>query len=307
MGTHTHTPVTPEVPMLTTLTVGLEGTDHSLAAADWAAAEAARRGAALRLVHAWAPRPLDVPVAADAEVQRKWAEDVLKEGERRVTAAHPGLEVGTRLLSDDPVSALVAESARAGLLVLGSRGHGTLVGHLIGSVALRVLRQATGPVVLVRRPREDDAERPAATGEVVVGVPDADEAVVAPALDLAFEAAAVRGARLRVVRAWTIPPVFAWSAGSSYLAAEAGGLEELQEQRLADVVRPWRERYPRVEVVEDVELGSAAEVLLARSGSACLLVVGRHAAGEHGVRRIGSVTHAALHHAPCPVAVAARP
>ncbi|GAA0415477.1 universal stress protein [Streptomyces luteireticuli] len=290
--------------MPTTLTVGLDGTDHSLAAADWAAAEAARRGAALRLVHAWVWRSPDVPVAVDAEAQQKWAEDVLKEGERRVTAAHPGLEVGTRLLPDDPVSALVAETARSGLLVLGSRGYGTLVGHLVGSVALHVLREAVGPVVLVRSPREDDAGRRAG-GEVVVGVPDADEAAVAPALDLAFEAAAARGARLRAVRAWTIPPVFAWSAGSYCLAAEAGGLEQLEQQRLSDAVRPWRERYPRVDVVEETELGGAAQVLLARSASACLLVVGRHAADGHGIRRIGSVTHAVLHHAPCPVAVAA--
>ncbi|WP_373311785.1 universal stress protein [Streptomyces mashuensis] len=44
-------------------------------------------------------------------------------------------------------------------------------------------------------------------------------------------------------------------------------------------------------------------MLLSHSTRACLLVVGRHAAGQHGVRRIGSVAHRALHHAPCPVVV----
>ncbi|MEU8583010.1 universal stress protein [Streptomyces abikoensis] len=287
-----------------TITVGIDGTDHSLAAADWAAAEAARRGAALRLVHAWVWRPLDVPIATDADVQRKWAQDVLTEGEHRVKAAHPELEVATRLLPDDPMPALVTEAVEADMLVLGSRGHGTLVGHLIGSTALRVLRATTAPVVLVRRPRPRDAGRVVdGAGEVVVGVPDVTDGSVAPALEFAFEAAAARGARVRAVQAWTIPPAFAWSAGSYYLAAEAGGLEELQRQRLADAMRPWRERYPRVEVTEHVELGSAAEALLSQSESASLLVIGRHATGGHGVRRVGSVAHAALHHAPCPVAV----
>ncbi|MFI1972114.1 universal stress protein [Streptomyces cinnamoneus] len=287
-----------------TITVGLDGTDHSLTAADWAAAEASRRGTALRLVHAWVWQPRDVAVAADADAQRQWAAGVLREAQQRVTAAFPGLAVTTELLPAEPVPALLAEAAKADLLVLGSRGHGTVVGYLLGSVALKVLRQAVRPVVLVRPPRRN--EPGPAIDEVVVGVQEADESS-GPVLEFAFVAAAAHGCRVRAVHAWAIPPVFAWSPGSMYLAEEVGGLEPLERKRLAEVLRPWREKFPQVEVVEHVEHGSAAEVLLTTGRGVALMVVGRRLPGAHDLRRIGSVTHAALHHALCPVAVVPHP
>ncbi|MFF7725491.1 universal stress protein [Streptomyces sp. NPDC008001] len=293
-----------EAPMPGTITVGLDGTDHSLAAADWAAAEARRRGMALRLVYAWVWRPLEVPAATDAEVQRRWAVDVLREAEERVTAGAPDLSVTTELLPEDPVPALIAAAAASEMLVLGSRGHGAAVGFLIGSVALKVLRRAEAPLVLVRNPRGQEL-RPEG-GEVVVGVQDLDEAAE-PVLEFAFATAAARNARVRAVRAWSVPPVFAWSPGSMYLADEAGGLEPLERKQLAEALLPWREKYPQVAVAEHAEVGSAAEVLLTHGARASLIVVGRRIPGPGDLPLIGSVTHAALHHARCPVAVVPHP
>ncbi|MEV5508149.1 universal stress protein [Streptomyces orinoci] len=293
-----------------TITVGLDGTDHSLAAADWAAAEASRRGMALRLVHARMSPPPDTIVAADAEAQQRWAAGVLHEGRDRVTSAFPGLTVGTELLPAGAVPALLAEAARAELLVLGSRGHGAMAGYLLGSIGLRVLRQAVRPVILVRPPRREEPAQPVSSAqpvnEVVVGVQQEDQAG-APVLEFAFAAAAARAARVRAVRAWAIPPALAWSPGSMYLAYEADGLEPLERKGLAEALAPWREKYPRVEVVEQIETGNAAEALLNGCAGAALLVVGRRLPGPHGLRRIGSVTHAALHHAHCPVAVVPHP
>ncbi|MFE0330605.1 universal stress protein, partial [Streptomyces sp. NPDC058960] len=124
----------------------------------------------------------------------------------------------------------------------------------------------------------------------------------APALALAFETAAARGAAVRVVRAWSLPPVFAYSPGSLKLLDEAGGLEQFERKALDEALRPWRDRYPDVPVTEHVEMGSAAQVLLSAAGDAQLVVVGRRATRAVGPR-IGSVAHALLHHAPCPVAV----
>ncbi|MFH8747823.1 universal stress protein [Streptomyces rimosus] len=286
-----------------TVTVGLDGTDHSLAAADWAAAEATRRGARLRLVHAWAWRPMEALVAADEEVQRRWATEVLRQAAARVAEGFPELPVSTEILADEPVAALVAASAAADLLVLGSRGHSTLVGYLLGSVGLQVLRQAAGPVVLVRSPRPDDAARP--RDEVVVGVQDVRESD--PVLGFAFAAAASQGTSLRAVRAWNVPPVVVWGGETMRAADDAGGLEPLERKRLADAVRPWRERFPQVEVVEHVEMGGAGQVLLSAGARARLLVVGRRSPGRHDLRKIGAVAHAALHHAACPVAVVPHP
>ena len=56
-------------------------------------------------------------------------------------------------------------------------------------------------------------------------------------------------------------------------------------------------------VTQHVEMGSAGEVLLTAAASAQLLVVGRRAHRSAVGTRVGSVAHAAMHHAPCPVAV----
>ena len=108
---------------------------------------------------------------------------------------------------------------------------------------------------------------------------------------------------MRAVRAWTLPPVFAYSPGSLKLLDEAGGLEPYEKKALAAALQPWRERFPDVPVVEHVEMGSAGQVLLSLSGRAQLLVVGRRADRSAVGARIGSVAHAVMHHAPCPVAV----
>jgi nucleotide-binding universal stress UspA family protein len=97
--------------------------------------------------------------------------------------------------------------------------------------------------------------------------------------------------------------VFAYSPGSLRLLDEAGGLEPFERQALAAALAPWRERFPDVPVVEHVEMGSAAQVLLSVSGRAQLLVVGRRAHRTAIGARIGSVAHGMLHHADCPVAV----
>ncbi|GAA3388082.1 universal stress protein [Streptomyces roseoviridis] len=279
------------------ITVGLDGTDHASAAADWAAQEADRRGASLRLVHAWVWRPTDVVYVGDRAAEERWVRDMLAEARSRVVGQHPTLDVTTELLVEDPVPALLAEAARADMLVLGSRGYGTLTGYLVGSVSLKVLRHAAGPVVMVGRPNPGAPER---TPEVVVGVEPGQtgESV----LEFAFSAAAGRGATLRAVHAWSVPTVLAWSPGSLYLVPEADGLEQINREVLADTLKPWRDTYPQVEVVEHFEIGSASEVLLSSSARAGLVVVGRRS-HEEGLRRLGPVTHAVLHHATAPVAV----
>jgi nucleotide-binding universal stress UspA family protein len=281
-----------------TITVGLDGTNHALAAADWAADEAERRGSRLRLVHAWAWRPTDAVYVGDRAAEERWVRTMLNEAEARVAEGHPALNITTELLGDDPVPALLTEASHAEMLVLGSRGYGTLTGYLVGSVSLHVLRQATGPVIMVREPSSPTPER---AREVVVGVQDLGQNSD-PVLEFAFTAAAERGAVLRAVHAWSIPTALAWSPGSLYLAEEAKGLEQINREVLTDMLEPWRAKYPHVEVIEHFGIGSPAEVLLSNSGRASLVVVGRRT-HEAGLRRLGPVTHAVLHHATAPVAV----
>ncbi|MDX3797456.1 universal stress protein [Streptomyces sp. AK04-3B] len=282
------------------ITAGVDGTDESLAALAWAAREAVRRDLELRVVHAWRFQPNAAQDLSGRDAQERWVRDAAERSVAEIAERHPALTVATDVREGAPVETLVAAAAEGELLVLGSRGHGPVVGFLLGSVGQQVIAEAESPVVLVRA--GDRASAEAGGQEIVVGQ-QGDPQDSAAALRFAFETAAARGAAVRAVRAWTLPPVFAYSPGSLRLADEAGGLEPYEKNALAAALEPWRERFPDVPVVEHVEMGSAGQVLLSVSGRAQLMVVGRRAHRTAVGARIGSVAHGVLHHADCPVAV----
>ncbi|MFB8076632.1 universal stress protein [Streptomyces sp. NPDC056013] len=282
------------------IVAGVDGSPESLAAADWAAREALHRDLPLRLAHAWRWEPIDLPLVQDRASQERVADAVLREAEGTIGQRYPQLTVTAEVLTDTPVAALLGTAERAEMLVIGSRGHGAVAGFLLGSYGQQIIADSTRPVVAVRSRDGDPAEPP--TGHVLVGqLGDPEDS--AAALGFAFATAAARGASVRAVRAWSLPALYAYSPASMRLADEAGGLVPYEEKSLREALAPWRERYPDVPVTEHVELGSAGQVLLSASGAAQLLVVGRRAKRGAVGPRIGSVAHAALHLAPCPVAV----
>ncbi|MEU2491011.1 universal stress protein [Streptomyces sp. NPDC007883] len=290
--------------MARTIVTGVDGSPESMAAADWAAREAALRGRPLRIVHAWLWQPLDVPIVQDKEAQSQSADAVLREAEARVASRYPDVAVTAEVVSDTPVAALLSEAEQASMLVLGSRGFGAVTGFLLGSYGQQVVAGSACPVVCVRAPGANGDGTP--SGEIVVGQqgdPEDSDHV----LRFAFEEAAARDAALRVVRAWSLPPLFAYSPGSMRLADEAGGLEPFEEKALEHALKPWREKYPTVTVTPHVEIGSAGQVLLSVATRAQLLVLGRRVRRSPIGSRIGSAAHAALHHATCPVAVVPHP
>lgn len=282
------------------ITAGVDGSAESLAALAWAGREAVRRGSALRVVHVWRYEPHRALGTGDRDTQDRWVRDAAAEAARTLAERHPGLEVTADVLEGEPAGTLAAAAGDAELLVLGSRGHGPVVGFLLGSVGQQVIAEAVRPVVLVRA--GDEASGEAAGREIVVGQ-QGDPEDSAAALGFAFATAAARGATVRAVRAWTLPPVFAYSPGSLKLLDDTGGLEPYEKKALAEALEPWRERFPGVPVVEQVEMGSAGQVLLSVAGRAQLMVVGRRAHRTAVGARIGSVAHGVLHHADCPVAV----
>ncbi|MFD8643795.1 universal stress protein [Streptomyces zaomyceticus] len=282
------------------IVAGVDGSPESVAAADWAAREALHRSLPLRLAHAWRWEPIDLPLVQDRATQERAAEAVLREAESTIADRYPDVTLTAEVLLDTPVTALLGTEERAEMLVIGSRGHGAVAGFLLGSYGRQIIASATRPVVAVRSRDGEPAEPP--TGHVLVGQLGSPEDSAAT-LGFAFETAAARGASVRAVRAWSLPPLYAYSPASMRLADEAGGLVPYEEKALREALAPWRERYPDVPVTEHVELGSAGQVLLSASGAAQLLVVGRRARRGAVGGRIGSVAHAALHLAPCPVAV----
>jgi nucleotide-binding universal stress UspA family protein len=151
--------------------------------------------------------------------------------------------------------------------------------------------------------RADEPAAAGGTGDEVVVALQGLGAPAAPLLEFAFAAAAVRGATLRAVHAWSLPPAYGYDPAALRIADEDGGVESRQERALSDALRPWREKFPQVPVAEQAERGYPGDVVLRAAVRAGLAVVGRRVHRPALGMRIGPVTHAVLHHVPAPVAV----
>jgi nucleotide-binding universal stress UspA family protein len=274
--------------------VGLDGSPASVTAAWWAARAAVDRRLPVLLLHSWTTQPLNVPIAQEALSKQRYGGEVLERVEAELLDRYDDLKVTTELVSAPATKALVDLGDTATMLVLGSRGHGTLAGFLLGSVSLHVLGLARCPAVTVRADDAADDDR----YEIVVGVREAG-AACDPLLEFAFTAAGAREARVRAVRALPLSSLVTHPRG----AHPDEGYEVDEQARLATAVAPWREKFPTVAVTYQVARGTAAQVLLKASAHSALTVVGRRRHPAPLSWRLGPVAHAALHHAPCPVAV----
>lgn len=79
--------------MSRTVTVGLDGSQESLAAAEWAAREARLRGLPLRLVNVWEPQPyIQAPLLGGETVQH-WAERIPRDTADELRLRHPDVEI----------------------------------------------------------------------------------------------------------------------------------------------------------------------------------------------------------------------
>lgn len=281
------------------VTVGVDGSDPSLAAVRWAAREAASRRVPLRILHARTWRPGNEQFTIGPSAQVEWVRDRIATVWREAAEQHPGLEITGDEISEMPAKALLDALREAGLLVLGSRGVGAVTGFFTGSVALPVVAHATGPVVLVRqdRPPEDrESRRP-----VVVGLDLKHR--FDPILEFALDTAARDGRRLRVLHVWPRSSVYAYP--SALPDPEVGAdLEAHARKDLDSALHSWRSAYPDVEIEGVLLDGAVAPRLLEADAGAHLVVVGRR---MNKILKfatfIGPVTHALLHHATSPVAV----
>ncbi|MGW3940359.1 universal stress protein [Streptomyces phaeochromogenes] len=292
--------------MSRTVTVGLDGSNESLAAADWAAREAAMYEIPLRIVHAREQQPHDYVPFAGEPVPPPGTDRsarLLVEAKARLAHRHSGVRVTAELIAGRPVKALIAAAGEAEVLVLGSRGLGKVAGALLGSVALAVVARAERPVVLVHAAEDTGQGRPPEAFEEPGGTTPYRDVVLgldlcAPddeVLEFAFDAASRRATRLRVIHGW---------GGATSPSAPAGDAGPAQGGQTPDgVLRPWQDKFPGVEVTEEAVVGDAGAHLVEVARDASLIVVGRRnrtgSLGSH----IGPVAHTVLQHAVAPVAV----
>lgn len=134
--------------------VGVDGSENSMAAVEFAYEEASRRKTGLVALHAWidssaSTLPVRDWVRVHAEQDLALAESLAGFGER-----FPDVPVRRVVVPDRPARALVDHAVAAQLLVVGSHGRGGFSGMLLGSVSTAVLHTVECPTVVVRGPRE---------------------------------------------------------------------------------------------------------------------------------------------------------
>lgn len=130
------------------VTVGVDGSPESRAAAEGAAREAGLLGLPLRVVHAWQP-VVQAPLLG-VEASRDQAEHMLREVGESLRLRHSRIQVNIEYRTGRPVEALCEAASEAELLILGSRALGGVSGFVLGSVGLSVAAHAKRPVVFVR-------------------------------------------------------------------------------------------------------------------------------------------------------------
>ena len=133
--------------------VGVDGSHRSECAVEFAVRAAAQRGVGVTAVHAWSPRgTADLAAVTDdwslAEAAEwRTLQRFFAPWRSRLATA----QIELRLVQGRAQDVLVAESAGAALLVVGTRGRGSVRAAIAGSVSQAVLHHAGCPVAVVRR------------------------------------------------------------------------------------------------------------------------------------------------------------
>ncbi|MFI9011052.1 universal stress protein [Actinosynnema sp. NPDC053489] len=290
--------------------VGFDGSERSRQAARWAAGEAASRGARLVVVTVLrgpfpevvvTPVTMPLPQLIGEQAVREYARDHLAEVARECAEVAPGVEVDTRAFDGHPAAVLAEAGREARLLVVGATGATGLGRVFAGSITTSLAHQATGPLVVVRG--EDDEPD---DGRVVVGVDGSEPG--RRAVEFAVDHAARHGGTLVAVHATTGLPVDAMAPGGALgqgvgLGLDPDRLTAAADALLAESLAEPLARRPDIRAERVVSPLRPAQALAEQARGAALLVVGSH--GRGAVRRalLGSVSHAMLHDAPCPLAV----
>ncbi|MGW0218199.1 universal stress protein [Micromonospora chokoriensis] len=270
--------------------VGYDGSTDASVALDWALEEARHSGQPVRLAYVfewltvagWVG-PGVAPGVWPDDTARRQVDDLVRTAAADTATANPGLTVTGEVYDGPPALVLQERSAEAGLLVLGSRGHGGFGGLLVGSTAVSVAAHAHCPVVVVR-----DGTAGGPVGPVAVGVDGSDPSLVA--LGFAAERAAQRQVPLRVLHAWTPGP-----GGAAGVPDERASVEAALE--------PWRRTFAELDITVDLVAGSPATMLIEASRDARLVVVGSRGRGGLAGMLLGSVSQQLIQHSHCPVAV----
>lgn len=135
------------------IVVGVDGSEPSKKALQWAARQAELTCTTLQAVMTWSVpvmaygTPMPVPFDLDL---RPYGHRVLAQALTECLGEKPAIKVSATVIEGRPSGELIKAAEGADLLVVGSRGHGALAGMLLGSVSEHCVTHAHCPVVVVR-------------------------------------------------------------------------------------------------------------------------------------------------------------
>ncbi len=274
------------------IVVGTDGSTRAEKAVDWAADRAIARG--LPLVVAYVVPELPALRSASAAL----ATDYERDGHERARARmdellarlreqYPGLDVEGEVVLGNPSYVLAQASKQAEMVVVGARGQSApLHVRLLGGVSDAVAAHAHGPIAVI----SDEAhENPA--GPVVVGVDDSPAS--AAAIELAFDAAQVRGVPLVAIHTWEAPPY----------RQDAYDFADHVTAMVDDVLAGPAEAHPKVTVDIQIARGRPHQALVDASKDAGLVVVGSRGRGGFAGLLLGSTSKHVLRESHAPVIV----
>ena len=140
--------------------VGVDGSEVSQQATEYAFAEADARNAELVAVHTWMDMQVQASLAGLAAAQQQWDEVERQQTEMLIdrlaplVEKYPNVTVKKVITRDRPVRALSEASENAQLLVVGSHGRGGFRGMLLGSTSRALLQSSPCPMMVVRPPEK---------------------------------------------------------------------------------------------------------------------------------------------------------
>jgi nucleotide-binding universal stress UspA family protein len=267
--------------------VAFDGSPDAHCGLLWAAELAETAGAPLRVVIA----------RGDLYTLSDWADDwtagLAAEWEAdagKLLADHGFHPAEIVVLDGRPAEALVRASAGGSLLVIGSRGHGSVAGLVIGSVSQHVVRHAECPVVVARPAADPESIR------VVVGV-DGSRASL-DALEIALTLASRRRWRVHTVHAREHP-----TDGPIAEAREIQAEIERVERAVEEAVAAAGARHPDVVLTSERTGTHPTRALVDASMSARLVVVGSRGRGAFAGLLLGSVSTEVTRLAQSPVLI----
>jgi nucleotide-binding universal stress UspA family protein len=259
--------------------VGVDGSECGLGAVRWAAREAARRGAPLRILHV-APY-LGRGRASSQRLELDRARRIIAQAYTVAKHTDHGGQVSTEIVPADPATALLRAAADSQLVVLGSSTTGAADELVLASVAVHVAARSPQPVIVVPRQRPGGAEDRPVAAVLGVGERGEDEAVAT----FAAEAAERSGVDLTVLQ-----------TRSPRRNVAASWVDDPDE---------WRQRYPDLRVSRSDLPEPRADQVLAATCPSPLLVIST-GSGTLLHRGLDGPHRWLLHHCTSPMALVPR-